>query len=265
MNAIDAIILGVVEGITEFLPISSTGHMILTSHLLGLKGSVIENFEVFIQLGAILAVVVLYRNRFKDVFHFSQETKGFSGKNAWMLLLTTLLPILLVGLPFGHWLKAHLFNPMSVIAALGVGGVIILGVEKLPFKHETQSLDQLHWKQALRIGLFQCLALWPGVSRSAATIIGGLSSGLDRQTAAEYSFIAAVPLMAIVCTKDLIEILPQLTPNDIQMYALGFVVSFISALVAVKCFVSLLQRFSLAPFGVYRIALAVIYGILFIN
>jgi len=258
MELLHSIILGVVEGITEFLPISSTGHMILTSHLLGISGPIVDSFEVFIQLGAILAVVVLYRHRFACLFDFKSR-QGFSGIRGLSLLAVTSLPILILGKLLEHTIKSHLFNPLVVSIALGVGGVLLILVERLNFKHDLDSIDKIDFKHALRIGLFQCLALCPGVSRAASTIIGGLFSDLTRTVAAEYSFLAAVPIMLIVCIKDLLDIMHSLSPSDINAYAVGFVVAFLSAIVAVKFFVSMLQRFSMAPFGVYRIIIAIIF------
>jgi undecaprenyl-diphosphatase len=264
MDLLHSVILGIVEGITEFLPISSTGHMILTSYLLHIHGPVVDAFEVFIQLGAILAVVFLYRHRFACLFDFKSRN-GFSGVRGLTMLAVTSLPILILGKLLEHTIKAHLFNPMTVSIALGVGGLALIMVERLKFRHDLDSIDKISYPQAFRIGLFQCLALCPGVSRAASTIIGGLFSGLKRTVAAEYSFLAAVPIMVIVSMKDLVGILPSLNRSDIDAYAVGFVVAFFSALFAVKFFINMLQRFSMAPFGVYRIIIAVIFFMLLRN
>jgi undecaprenyl-diphosphatase len=258
MDLLHSVILGIVEGITEFLPISSTGHMILTSHMLNIHGAVVDSFEVFIQLGAILAVVVLYRHRFACLFDFKSK-QGFTGLRGLGMLAVTSLPILVLGKLLEHTIKAHLFKPLPVAIALGVGGLLLIIIERLKFSHDLDSIDKMDFKHAFRIGLFQCFALCPGVSRAASTIIGGLFSDLNRTVAAEYSFLAAVPIMMIVCTKDLLDIAGQLTPSDMSAYAVGFVVAFLSAIVAVKFFVSMLQRFSMAPFGIYRIIIAIIF------
>jgi len=259
MQWLDSVILGVVEGITEFLPISSTGHMILTKQLLGLSGEVVDAFIVFIQLGAILAVVWLYADRFRSLFQF-EKTTGFAGKRGWMLLGVTTFPILAIGFVLKDLIKAYLFGPITVVWALGVGGVAIILLEKF-YKpaHHTESLADLTVKQAVTIGLCQCLALWPGMSRAASTIFGGLFAGLGRQQAAEYSFLAAVPVMVVACTKDLLDVWHLLTVQDMQSFAIGFAVAFVSAVLAVKGFISLLQRFTLVPFGVYRIIVAVLF------
>ena len=265
MDLLQSVILGLVEGITEFLPISSTGHMILTGYLLNIpKSPVVDSFEVFIQLGAILAVVFLYRHRFACLFDFKAR-RGFTGMRGISMLAVTSLPILVLGKLLEHTIKTHLFNPLTVSIALGVGGVALILAERVSFKHDVDSIDKIDYPQALRIGAFQCLALCPGVSRAASTIFGGLFSGLNRTVAAEYSFLAAVPIMVIVCLKDLKDILPSLHQSDMAAYAVGFVIAFFSALLAVKFFITMLQRFSMAPFGVYRIIVAIIFFVLLNN
>lgn len=275
-----SIVLALVEGITEFLPISSTGHMILTSHLLGIGGPVVHAFEVFIQLGAILAIVVLYKERFACLLDLSPgpagwnrkgfqqamaPDRGFRGWRGLALLAMTSLPILIAGKLLESFIKGNLFNPASVAWSLALGGLALILVERRTFRHAADALDQISFKQALSVGLFQCLALWPGMSRSASTIIGGMFSGFQRTVAAEYSFLAAVPIMAIVCTRDLIGVLPLLGPGDLLAYAVGFVVAFLSALIAVKSFVQILQKSTMAAFGYYRIALALLVFLLLSN
>lgn len=264
MDLIHSLILGIVEGVTEFLPISSTGHMILTSYLLGIKGDVVNAFEVFIQLGAILAVVVLYRHRFACLFNFKSKT-GFTGMRGLTMLAVTSLPILILGKLSEDFIKSNLFNPVTVTWALAIGGVVLVFIERIRFKDAVESIDQMDLKSALKIGLFQCLALCPGVSRAASTIIGGMFTGLRRTVAAEYSFLAAVPIMMIVCVKDLLEIWDKLSPSDITAFGLGFVVAFVSALLAVKTFILMLQRTSMAPFGIYRIIIAILFFLLMQN
>lgn len=264
MDLIHSLILGIVEGVTEFLPISSTGHMILTSYLLGIEGEVVNAFEVFIQLGAILAVVVLYRHRFACLFDFKSKT-GFTGLRGLTMLAVTSLPILILGKLSEDFIKTNLFNPVTVSWALAIGGVVLVFIERVRFKDAVESIDQMDWKNALKIGLFQCLALCPGVSRAASTIIGGMFTGLQRTVAAEYSFLAAVPIMMIVCVKDLLEIWDKLGPGDIAAFGLGFVVAFFSALLAVKTFILMLQRTSMAPFGIYRIIIAILFFLLMQN
>ncbi|HMK35227.1 MAG TPA: undecaprenyl-diphosphate phosphatase [Desulfomonilaceae bacterium] len=250
-------ILGIVEGITEFLPVSSTGHLIIVGNLLKFTGEKASCFEVFIQLGAILAVVVLYFNRFTALIPFQNEADGkFSGFRGITLLLVTTLPALAAGYLAHKTIKQYLFGPLTVALALGLGGIGILLAEKFKPRSDTLDLDSLSYGQALMVGLFQCIALWPGMSRSASTIVGGLFSGLDRKVAAEYSFLAAVPVMVAATGYDLYKEWGELNFSDFGFFAVGFVVSFLAAAAAVKLFITLLQRWSLAPYAWYRIIVA---------
>jgi undecaprenyl-diphosphatase len=250
-----AILLGIVEGLTEFLPVSSTGHLIIAGDLLGFRGATAETFEIFIQLGAILAVVVLERRRFLDLLRLRART-GFAGPRGCFLLLTTTVPALLAGALLHDWIKDNLFGPGTVAWALLAGGIVILVVERLRPATTTSSVDDLGFGQALAIGLFQCLAMWPGVSRAGATIVGGLLCGLERRTAATYSFVAAVPVMAAATLYDLMKSWSHLGAADMAPFAVGFVVAFVSAYAAMRTFVAFLGRYTLRPFAWYRIAIA---------
>jgi len=255
-----AAVLGIVEGLTEFLPVSSTGHLIIANDLLRFSGEKAATFDVFIQLGAILAVVVLYWRRFTGLIPtqgitFSPE-QGFSGARGLALLGLTTLPALVAGFLAHHAIKTYLFGPITVAWALGVGGVGIILAERFKPEADVFTLDQMTYRQAFLVGLFQCLALWPGMSRAASTIIGGLFSGLNRKTAAEYSFLAAVPVMIAATGYDLYKGWGLLRYSDIGFFALGFVVSFVAAAAAVKTFIALVQRWSLLPYAWYRIAIA---------
>lgn len=254
-----AIILGIVEGLTEFIPVSSTGHLIVVGNLLGFVGEKAATFEVAIQLGAILSVVVLYRNRFLELIPSKQSLISGSAlagwPGLWRIALAT-LPALLVGYLAHGFIKAHLFTPVTVSWALGVGGIGILCAEKFVSRHTLRSMDDLTLWQALGIGLFQTLALWPGTSRSGATIVGGLLLGLDRKGAAEFSFLIAVPIMFAATGFEILHIRGTLTPTEIAQFAVGFVVSFLVALMAVATFIRILSRWSLAPFAWYRIVAA---------
>lgn len=250
-----AIILGIVEGVTEFLPISSTGHLIISGHLLGFTGPKSESFDIIIQLGAILAVVVLYWPRFIGLLRPDPRHK-FSGTNGiWLLFLTT-LPAILVGLMGHGYIKEHLFNPTTVAVALVVGAILIVLVEGVDKRETVFSLDDITPQLALAIGLFQCLALWPGFSRSAATIMGGMLLGARRTVAAEYSFIAAVPIMFAATGYDILKNYQLFESGDLIFLLIGFVVSFVSALLAIKGFILLLGKLTLRPFAYYRLALA---------
>ena len=252
-----AAILGLVEGLTEFLPVSSSGHLILTSSLMNLHGPVISTFEVFIQLGAILAVVVLYRNKFKDLLLPSSGVKPpFSGiRGLWMLFLTC-LPASLVGLLAHGFIKERLFNPLTVALALAVGAVMMILLEKFKKEPRYRSIDEMTPKLALGIGCCQCMSLWPGFSRSASTIMGGMLLGAEQKMAAEYSFIAAVPIMFAATSFDLLNNIEFINTGHIPFFAVGFAVSFISAMLAIKVFIKLLGKIGLTPFAWYRLALA---------
>ncbi|MBI3802669.1 MAG: undecaprenyl-diphosphate phosphatase [Nitrospirae bacterium] len=256
-DLVNAVILGVVEGLTEFIPVSSTGHLIIAGHFLGFEGAKASTFEVFIQLGAILAVVVVYKERFLHLLDFSGK-KGFNGFNGILLLGLTTAPALLFGFLAHKFIKEHLFNTTTVAIGLAVGGVGILLAERFLPKPDKQRLDSLQPKDALLIGLFQCLALWPGMSRSGSTIVGGMVLGTERKTAAEYSFLAAVPVMFAATIYDLYKNRALLQASDIPLFAVGFVVSFVAAWLAVRSFIQLLTRYTLTPFGWYRIGVAIL-------
>lgn len=250
-----AVILGIVEGLTEFLPVSSTGHLILTGHLLGFTGQKAETFEVVIQLGAILAVVLLYRERFWGLLKTDKD-KPFSGIRGLYLLFLTSLPASVVGLLAHKTIKTYLFSPFTVACALAFGAIMILIVESRDKTEEITTLDEITPKLALGIGCFQCLALWPGFSRSAATIMGGMLLGAKRMVAAEYSFIAAVPIMFAATGYDFLKNYELFEYGDLLFLAVGFGVSFLSAWAAVRTFIFLLGKLTLRPFAIYRLALA---------
>jgi undecaprenyl-diphosphatase len=264
MNSLHiVVILGVVEGLTEFLPISSTGHLIIAGHLLGFVGEKAASFEVAIQLGAILAVVCLYGRRFLRLLPIRslslEEPSNLDGWNGlWRVGLAT-FPALLVGYLGRHAIKAHLFNPEAVTAALALGGIVMLVAEKFSAPRASRCLDNLTAGQALTIGLCQILALWPGTSRAAATIIGGMMVGLDRKSAAEFSFLIAVPVLFAAGGYELLKMKEQFVRQDALDLGAGFLVSFAVALLAVKAFVRFLERGKLTPFAWYRIAVAPVF------
>ncbi|MGE4553208.1 MAG: undecaprenyl-diphosphate phosphatase [Desulfovibrionaceae bacterium] len=255
-----ALILGIVEGLTEFLPVSSTGHLILAGNALGFTGPKAETFEIVIQLGAILAVVVLYWPRFRGLAlpggAPGRVRARFSGLRGLVLLALTSLPASVLGLAIHHFIKARLFAPLPVALALAVGAVMIFVVEARRRRARYMTLDDMTPGLALGVGLFQCLALWPGFSRSAATIMGGMLLGADRKLAAEYSFIAAVPIMFAATGYEFLKSRELFASGDLVFLAVGFVVSFLSAWAAVKGFIYLVGRLTLRPFAVYRLALA---------
>ncbi len=266
-----ATLIGIIEGLTEFIPVSSTGHMIIAGHLLGFTGPRADAFEIFIQLGAILAVVGLYRDRFlalipgrsgvpapgniADTVDATAGT-GFSGWRGLGLLALTTLPALVAGKLAHHYIKDHLFNPITVAIGLAVGGAGLILVERFRPAPRKTGLDSLGWQEALWVGLFQCLALWPGMSRSGSTIIGGMIKGIDRKTTAEYSFLAAVPVMIAATGYDLYKSRGFLHASDAPLFALGFVVSLVSAWFAIRFFIRFLASHTLKGFGWYRIVVA---------
>jgi len=247
--------LGLVEGITEFIPVSSTGHLIVAGELLGFTGERAKTFEIFIQLGAILAVVWLYRDLLVRVLRGLvrvEEDRRFA-----LNLAVGFLPAALIGLLAHSWIKAHLFTVPTVAAALVVGGIAILLIERTRPTLRVSRAQDLTPRTAFGIGLAQVLSLFPGVSRSGATIMGGYLLGLSRTAATEFSFFLAIPVMAAATVFDLANSWSTLTPADLPVFIVGFVVSFVSALVVVKAFLGFVARRDFTPFAWYRIAAGV--------
>lgn len=247
------ILLGIVEGLTEFLPVSSTGHLILAGELLGFKSEASATFDVVIQLGAILAVIVLYWRRFWTVavglLRADKSAIAFTRN-----VLLGFLPSAVIGLLVYKLVKAMLETPIIVAVALIVGGIAILLIERLVGERKPISVETMGWKTALGVGLVQCLSMIPGVSRSGATIMGALGLGVDRKTATEFSFFLAVPTMIAASGYELYKSGAHLGGEDMKAIALGFVVSFIVALVVIRWFIGIVQRHGFAPFAWYRIA-----------
>lgn len=255
-----AIVLGIVEGLTEFIPVSSTGHLVLVGHWLGFAGPKASVFEVFIQLGAILAVVVVSFQRFRDLLDF-RSLDAMKGRGGWWRLALTTLPALVLGAAVHGLVKTHLFNPTTVMIGLAAGGGVILIVERWVRARPAAGLDSLTPGQALAIGCCQCLSLWPGMSRSACTIMGGMVFGLEREAAVQYSFLAAVPTMIAAVGYDMWKSRGILAWADAPVFAMGFIVSFLTALLAIRFFLRLLAKWDLRPFGYYRLAVALAGGL----
>ena len=252
-----AILLGLVEGATEFLPISSTGHLIIVGDLIDfLDKEKRDIFEIVIQLGSILSVVWLYQHRFKTVIRTiasDQQSQKFV-----LQLLIAFLPLAVLGLMFHHQIKDALFNPISVAIALIGGGLIILYIEKLSLKTKISKIEDMTIIDAFKIGCAQALALIPGVSRAGATILGGMSFGLSRQVATEFSFFLAVPVMFAASGYDLLKNRHLLTFDDAGLFAIGFVTAFISALIAIKAFIHYVAGHNFRIFAWYRIGLGLL-------
>lgn len=245
LDAIKAIILGVVEGFTEFLPISSTGHLILVNQFLSFDEKFTTLFDIVIQLGAILAVVIYF---FKKLWNF----------DIWVKAIIGVLPAIVLGAIFGGFIEKKLFNPWVVAIALLLGGIIILIVEKKKREPKIKSINNLSLKTAFLIGLAQCLSMIPGTSRSAATIVGAMIFGASRTVATEFSFFLAIPTMFAASAYSLLKYHSALTMQQIFVLLIGFVVSFIVALGVIKFLINYVQKNNFKIFGYYRIVLGIL-------
>lgn len=251
-ETLTAVVLGIVEGLTEFLPVSSTGHLILASELLGFTGEGSVAFKIAIQFGAILAVLVAYWRRFWDVgvgFLALQPGPIAFTRN----ILVGFAPALVIGVFAYDAIRAALQIPVIVAVALIVGGIVMLLLERVVKRIRVKSVEAMPLGTAVTIGLVQCIAMLPGVSRSGATIIGGLMMGLERKTAAEFSFFLAVPTMLAATVYALWKDRALLNGDDLSLIAIGFGTAFVVALAVVKLFVAFVSRFGFAPFAWYRI------------
>ncbi len=289
-----AALLGLVEGLTEFLPVSSTGHLIILGHWLGFTGAIAVNVEMAIQLGAILAVLVYERSQIASILtHAARERVSFrdlirrskgaselsmeegwdyllyrsstSHPNLWFLLGLSIafVPAAVVGLLAREWIQAHLFNPVTVGAALIVGGLVILAVEAKPKQPRITELTHVNFMTAIWIGLAQCVSLIPGVSRPGATIVAGLLAGMHRRIATEYSFLLAVPTMLTATIYQTVEARDLLTSADVLALALGLVVSFLVGWAVISAFLAFLKTHMLRVFAYYRILLGLIVLLVF--
>jgi len=249
LDIIQAIIIGIIEGFTEFLPISSTGHMIIASKFMGIEESaLIKAYEVIIQFAAILAVMLIYRDKI-----------SFSKTDLWKKLFLAFLPLAGIGYIFKNQIKS-LFSVEVVAVMFIVGGIIFLVVEYY-YKEEkshTADVEAVSYKQALWVGFAQIFSLIPGTSRAGATIIGGLLTGMDRKTSAEFSFLLAIPVMAAVSGYDLLKHYQDFADANWSAFVIGFIVAFAVAYLTIKLFLAFLQRFTFVPFGIYRILFGII-------
>lgn len=251
-----AALLGIVEGLTEFLPISSTGHLILVGDLIHFNDEKGKVFEIAIQMGAILAVLWEYRERWTKTIGgiFTQKTARQFGFN----LVVATLPAVVVGLFFHRSIKTYLFNPLTVAIALMVGGILILWIESKKFQAKIRSIDQMGWKDALKIGCFQLISMIPGVSRAGATIMGGMLSGLSRPTSTLFSFFLAIPTLSGATLLDLYKNRHLLQASDGLFFAIGFLTAFFSALMIIRWFLQYVSHHHFKPFGWYRIILGIL-------
>ena len=252
MTLIQAIIIAIVEGITEFLPISSTGHMIITSSLMHIKDDFKTTYEVAIQLGAILAVVVLYWRKFFD----------FTKWKFYFKLIIAVIPALLLGFLLSDYIDKLLDSPTTVAISMLVGGIVLLFIDNVFNKHTIDREENISYGRAFIIGIWQCIAMIPGVSRSAASIIGGMQQKLTRKLAAEFSFYLAVPTMIAATGYKLMKEYKNIHSEQIKLLAIGNLVAFIVAMLAIKFFIGFLQRHGFKLFGVYRIIAGIVLLIL---
>lgn len=284
INLIKVLILSLVEGITEFLPVSSTGHLILVNQFVKLEPEGFSNaFNVIIQLGAILSVVVIYFEKLNPWAKSKQELpKKYKDLNAqskayylathpdkttinlWLKVIVGVLPAMVLGLLFDDLIDAYLFNPITVAAMLLLWGIIIIFIEKKNKTIKYDSLKDVPYTTIIMIGLFQCLAMVPGTSRSAATIIGAMILGLSRPAAAEFSFFLAIPTMLGATLLKLIKNLGDFTGTEWTLILLGMILSFIVAFIVIKQFLAYVKKHDFIPFGIYRIILAVVVFVYFL-
>src|SRR6185436_9646885 len=252
-----ALILGVVEGLTEFLPVSSTGHLIIASQLLGFHDEKGKVFEIAIQTGAMLAVVWEYRARFAHAL--TGLTRDPVAQRFVANLAVAFMPAAVLGLAFGSFIKAHLFHAVPVALAFIVGGFIILWVERRhPRRVTVETVDQMTWKDALKVGVAQAFALIPGTSRSGATIIGGMLFGLSRRAATEFSFFLAVPTLVAAGAYDLYKHRELLSAADVPLFGVGLITAFVSAFVCVRWLIRYIATHDFTVFAWYRIAFGAI-------
>lgn len=257
MDFTQALILSIVEGITEFLPVSSTGHLILVSNLLQISQSeFVKSFEIFIQLGAILAVVVVYWEGL------------FKSLKVWKNVIAAFIPTAIIGLLLYKLIKSYLLgNSLVTVLALLIGGILIIILEKLYQEktNHTSSIESLSLKQSVLIGVAQALSVIPGVSRSAASIFGAMFLGVNRETAVNFSFLLAIPTLLAATTLDLMRTNLSFDTNQISLFAIGFIGSFITALLVIKWFVKYVQTNNFIWFGVYRIIVALLFWLIVIR
>lgn len=263
LNTIKATVLGVIEGFTEFLPISSTGHLILVNQFVSFGKDFNLLFDIFIQLGAILAVLIYF---WKKLWPFTTDkNKNTETLSIWLKTIIGVLPAIILGFLFANTIEENLFNAWTVATTLLIGGIIILAIEAKDKKSKIDSIANLSFKTAFLIGLIQCLSMIPGISRSAATIIGAMVLGSSRVVATEFSFFLAIPTMLLASGYSLIKYYSLLSADQIIVLLVGFFVSFLVALIVIKFFINYIQKNNFKIFGWYRIILGIIIIIYFIT
>ena len=262
IEIIKSIILGAIEGITEFLPISSTGHLILVNQWLSFDKSFTAMFDIVIQLGAILAVVVYFWPRLWPFVDDVSKRKEVS--ITWQKTIVGVIPAIILGGLFGGWIEDKLFNPLVVAGALILGGLILLYIEKIQIKPRYNSLAEIPWQVVIGIGLIQCLAMIPGTSRAAATIIGALVLGASRIVAVEFSFFLAIPTMAAASAYSLLKHGLTMSGSEMVILTVGFITAFVVALAVIKFFINYIKQHDFKLFGWYRLVIGVLVIIYFL-
>jgi len=269
---IKAILLGLVEGLTEFAPVSSTGHMIIVDDMwlrsetfLTQQGA--NTFKIVIQLGSILAVVVTFKDRFIDLLglgRINKLTGSGQGRLNLTQVLVGLIPAGVLGVLFDDYIDEHLFSTSTVLIGLVIGALLMIIADIIgPKQPKTQTVDQISYRQALAVGLFQCFSLWPGFSRSGSTISGGVLMGMSHKAAADFTFIMAVPIMAGASFLSLLKNWEYMTMDALPIFIAGFISAFVFALLSIRFFLKLINKIKLLPFAIYRIVLALILYIVF--
>ncbi|MGD6818874.1 undecaprenyl-diphosphate phosphatase [Metabacillus sp. 84] len=262
-----AVILGIVEGLTEFAPVSSTGHMIAVDDLWlrssELYGQQVANtFKVVIQLGSILAVVVIFRQKFMDMLGMKTKSSSEKAPGTPKLSLITViigvLPAAVLGLAFEDYIDEYLFSVNTVVIGLIGGAFLMIAADLMQPKVKTDSVDKMTYRQALLMGLFQCIGLWPGFSRSGSTISGGVLLGISHRAASDFTFIMAVPVMAGASGLSLLKNWEYFTMDALPFFIVGFITAFIFALISIQFFLKMINRVKLIPFAIYRIVIAII-------
>lgn len=256
MELINAILLGIIEGITEFLPISSTGHLIIANRFLPLRPDLEATFDIFIQLGAILAIVWLYRAKILDLLRRLLSDR--TAQRFAVVLFIAFLPAALLGFLGRSIIRDYLFNPVTVAFALVLGGILIIMLDRNDDGAQTKAIEAVTPAQGAAIGIAQAVSLFPGVSRSAASILGGLFAGLDRRTAVEFSFFLSIPTLGIATLYELARSASTLQSNDWGLLAAGFIAAFVTAVIVVRWFLRFVSTHTLVPFGIYRILVGVV-------
>lgn len=260
----EAIVIGIVEGLTEFLPVSSTGHMILAQSLLNTQNDeVTKTFDFVIQLGAILAVVIIYWKRILSLFGLAKrQSESKTGKKLNLIhILIGILPAGIIGILFNDIVDEKLFNSTTVLIGLVLGGILLIIAEQRKEKPSVEVLDDLTYRQAFFIGLWQLVSIWPGFSRSGSTIAGGMLSGVSRAASADFTFIMAIPIMIGASGVYLLKNYEALSSEHLAFFAVGFIVAFVVALLAVVTFIKFVQNMKLTYFAYYRFAVAIIFGL----